>query len=194
MHTRSVHVSILAVLLALVLVFTVFAGPEGDPEPLSLPESTFSFTLEDIYQRLDAGVAGTAATFTEPSSGPAGWTGHTLDEIMAKAPMADNAAGALPGNVLEAGTYWSLRTDGTWGTSTGAMPDNGAVTIVPSTTDQSIVGGYHNGGGYVEGDTDLVESNIWGGVNIFGVIGTHSLISVPKTGQTGCWDEAGTEV
>jgi hypothetical protein len=56
------------------------------------------FTLEQIYNRLDTGAAGTKMTsFTEPLAGPAS-TGHTLDEVMSLAmavgnpdpPCADN--------------------------------------------------------------------------------------------------------
>jgi hypothetical protein len=70
------------------------------------------------------------------------------------------------------------------------MPDNGAVTLVPTTTDVAIAVGYHNGSGYVEGDVDLVAGNIAQGVNLFGVNGTLTGGSstynagMPKTGQT----------
>lgn len=55
---------------------------------------------------------------------------------------------------------------------TGTMANNGAVTITPSISNQTIPVGYHNGSGYVAGDTDLVAANIKSGVNIFGVTGT----------------------
>ena len=53
-------------------------GTLDSPGP---PESTLSYTLEDIYNRLDTGAAGMQSTFTEPSLGPTSGTGHTLDEI-----------------------------------------------------------------------------------------------------------------
>ncbi|MNP10678.1 hypothetical protein D3C76_1028350 [compost metagenome] len=52
------------------------------------------------------------------------------------------------------------------------MPNQGAKIITPSTVNQPITAGYHNGSGYVAGDTDLIASNIRAGVNIFGLIGT----------------------
>jgi hypothetical protein len=67
---------------------------------------------------------------------------------------------------------------------TGTMPNNGAVTIVPTTTNQTIAAGYHDGSGYVEGDGNLVAGNIKSDVIIFGVTGTYPLAPVPKTGQT----------
>lgn len=55
---------------------------------------------------------------------------------------------------------------------TGTMPDNGTKIITPSTVNQAIPAGYHNGQGYVVGSPNLVASNIKSGVNIFGVTGT----------------------
>jgi hypothetical protein len=54
----------------------------------------------------------------------------------------------------------------------GSMPNNNAVTITPSTTEQTIAAGYHNGSGTVEGDADLTAANIKNGVDIFGVTGS----------------------
>ena len=54
------------------------------------------------------------------------------------------------------------------------MTNVGAQTITPSTSNQTITAGYHNGSGYCAGDTDLVASNIKNGVNVFGVDGTYS--------------------
>lgn len=58
---------------------------------------------------------------------------------------------------------------------TGNMPNRGAVVITPSTTNQAIAAGYHNGNGYVKGDPNLIPSNIKEGVSIFGVTGTHKI-------------------
>lgn len=60
------------------------------------------------------------------------------------------------------------------GDITGTMTNNGAVTITPGTSQQTIAAGYHNGSGYVAGDADLVAANIKTGVSIFGVTGTLS--------------------
>ena len=77
----------------------------GSLEPSGGPNMV---TLEQIYDRLNAGTAGTKGTkFIEPSSGPAG-TGHTLDEIMGKLPALDNGNGAGLANVAAGKTYWGL--------------------------------------------------------------------------------------
>ena len=60
---------------------------------------------------------------------------------------------------------------------TGSMANQGQKIITPSTVNQAIPAGYHNGSGYVVGNGNLVESNIKRGVNIFGKIGTYPPIT-----------------
>jgi hypothetical protein len=74
---------------------------------------------------------------------------------------------AQPADVLSGKTFTNDQ-----GERTGTMPDRGAVVITPSTTNQVIAAGYHNGSGYVKGDANLVAENIRSGVSIFGVTGT----------------------
>ena len=52
------------------------------------------------------------------------------------------------------------------------MVDRGAVIITPGTSNKSIQKGYHNGQGYVKGDSKLVSKNIVEGISIFGVNGS----------------------
>jgi hypothetical protein len=66
------------VALAAAVVMVLAGNPSTPPGP---PETTSSYTLNDIYDRLNTGAAATPSTFTEPSSGPAVGTMHTLDEI-----------------------------------------------------------------------------------------------------------------
>ena len=66
---------------------------------------------------------------------------------------------------------------------TGTMVNRGAVTITPGTSNQAIAAGYHNGSGYVAGDSDLVAANILAGVNIFNVAGSAKR-SATGTGST----------
>jgi hypothetical protein len=74
---------------------------------------------------------------------------------------------AQPSDVLSGKTFTNDS-----GEQTGTMPNRGAMIITPTTFDQAIPAGYHNGGGIVKGDPDLIPANIKQGVNIFGVIGT----------------------
>lgn len=98
---------------------------------------------------------------------------------------------AAVGDVLGGKTFTSTAGVG----ATGTMPNNGAVTLTPTTSDQAIAAGYHDGSGKCAGDADLVAGNIQDGVNLFGVAGTLSAGGgLPKTGQTICDNEAGTVI
>ncbi len=178
------------IIISMVLLVGLFGGVvawAGSPDSPGAPNATNSYSLEDLYQRLNAGTAGTQSLFTEPSSAPGTGTMHTLDEIMAVAPTLDNTDGATATNVLSGQTFWGL-TGGQWGTTTGTMPNNGAgSTVVPTTTNQSLAAGYWSSANTVQGDSDLVAGNIKSGVNLFGVDGSLTAggsASLPKTGQT----------
>ena len=81
MRSKYILIAVSVVAAMAAVVVAVSAGnPDSPPGP---PGSTFSYTVEHIYQRLLSGAAGTPISFTEPISGPAFGTGHTLDEIMA---------------------------------------------------------------------------------------------------------------
>jgi hypothetical protein len=257
MHSRRILIVLSVVAAMAVATVVVSAGnPNAPPGP---PETTSSYRLEDIYNRLSTGAAGTQIAFTEPISGPTVGTGHTLDEIMAVAPQVDDTDGATASQVVSGSTYWGLR-NGAWGFQTGAatagsnvtggdgqlafaipdgfytgsktataqdadlaagnialgvdlfgvigsvavatgdatpadvltgmtfstesgsglsgtMPDNGAVIMAPTVASQAIAAGYHDGSGYVQGDADLVAGNIRSGANLFGVAGHPNVVN-----------------
>ncbi len=153
----------------------------GEPDSPGEPSATSSYSLEDLYNRLNAGTVGSSSVFTEPTTAPGTGTMHSINEIMAKAPVLDNTSGATTTHVLAGQTFWGL-TASQWATQTGTMTDNGAVTITPTTTTQTIALGYHNGNGTVIGDSALDQWNIRSGATIFGVTGKCHLL--PATGQT----------
>jgi hypothetical protein len=80
---------------------------------------------------------------------------------------------AAVGDVLSGKTFSNSTSVGL----TGTMPDNGAVVLTPSTADQPIAAGYHNGAGYCAGDGDLTSGNIHSGVNLFGVAGDANVVN-----------------
>ena len=117
--TSYLRISIfISVLLILVLLGLPAKAPAGNLDSPSPPNATSSYTLENLYNRLDSGAPGTQSTFTEPAAGPTTGTMHTINEIMARAPAADEDSGATDGDVSAGKTYWGL-TNGEWGVRTG---------------------------------------------------------------------------
>jgi len=89
---------------------------------------------------------------------------------------------ATAAQVLEGSTFSNDS-----GSDTGTMTNVGQQHVTPGTSPVTITEGYHDGTGSVDGDADLVASNIKNGVNVFGVTGTlviGSGIGLPRTGQT----------
>ena len=135
------------------------------------PGSTSSYSLNDIFERLDSGTAGTQSTFTEPAVPPGTATMHSLNDIMAVAPAQDDAAGAVAANVLTGKTFWGL-TNGAWGQQTGSMPLGKDLTGNDGEISFAIPDGYYAGKTATAQDGDLKGENILPGVNIFGVDGS----------------------
>ncbi|SJZ88006.1 Protein of unknown function [Trichlorobacter thiogenes] len=106
-------------------------------------------TINQIYNLLDTGAAIPApntSQFTEPTAGPTVGSSRTLAEIQAKLPAPDNTNGATASDVLSGKTFWGLRTDGTWGVNTGAIPVQGNVTGGNGLLTFTIPDGYYFGG------------------------------------------------
>jgi hypothetical protein len=108
----------------------------GSLNPGSGPDTAGSqmYTLQQIYDRLTSGAAGTKMTaFTEPATGPTAGTMRTLDEVMAAAPAVDGTNGATTANVASGKTFWGL-TSGQWGLQTGTASIGGTYNAgVPKT-------------------------------------------------------------
>jgi hypothetical protein len=175
--------TMLIVVVLIILAFGVGRLSAGPPNSPSGPGATASYTLEDIYNRLNDGTAGSQTTFTGPSSAPGTGNMPSVNEIMAQAPEADTN-GVTPAQVLTGKTFWGLTSE-QWGVKTGTMPDNEGDN--PSTA-QSASGGVNTftaPEGYYDGDdtvtatdaqvaalnTDITAGNIKNGVTIFGQAG-----------------------
>lgn len=117
-----------------VLLVVATGGMAGSLDSLAAPGDAASamYELEDVYNRLDSGTPGTKrdGAFTEPSA-PPGNSGHTVDEIMGKAP-ATNANAAVAGDVADGKVFWGLRSD-TWGQQTGTASISANAASVPKT-------------------------------------------------------------
>ncbi len=146
-----------SLLLAIVLFCSVPTGAfAGSLDSSAAPGATDSFTLEDLYNRLDAGTDGAKGKFAEPAAVP-GATGHTLNQIMEKAPAKDNTDGAAPDHVTKDKTFWGL-TDAGWGLQTGTYEGGGST---PTPTCSGTLNGTRwcdNGNGTV---TDMTTGLVW---------------------------------
>jgi len=144
----------------------------GDMTPANPPASTDSYTLEDIWNRLNDGTDGAMKQFTEPVTAPSS-TGKDLNDVMDKAPARDDANGAVPGEVANGKKFWGLNVlDGTWGLQTGSLTTQ---TVDNSTVNQ-LAGNY----GVFDlsaVDTDLATANIKSGTTIFGVAGDSNVVN-----------------
>lgn len=94
-----------------------------------------------------------------------------------------NSIGYVSAGVQTAGYFDTSATSGL------QLSTQSAKTITPTTYSQTAVasGKYTTGAVTVNGDSDLVPSNIKSGVNIFGVIGTYegdSAVSITRTVQS----------
>ncbi len=178
-----VSLRVIALLSLLGVGVAGFAGNLDAPAAPSSPGSAM-FTIEDLYNRLATGTAGSkrSGPFVEPGTAP-GSTMHTLNDLMNMAPALDNANGAGAGDVLTGKTFWGLPS-GSWGPRVGAMPNRGAVMLTPGAATQTIAAGYHNGSGQVVGDANLTSGNIKAGATIFGVVGDNSVVNTTSGNAT----------
>jgi len=130
------------------------------------------FTLDDLYNRLLNGAAGSKrlGAFAEPLLTPAA-TGHTVDQIMALAPARDDTNGAVVTDVLAGKTFWQLRS-GNWGLATGTLAQR---TLDAGST--TVQAGYYAATTLSTVDTDLASGNIRAGVNIFGIDGNSNVVN-----------------
>lgn len=82
-----------------------------------------------------------------------------------------NGSDVSSGNLMSGGIY-TVRYDGSAFILQGESEvEIGQQIITPSTVNQPILKGIHDGTGYVEGSVNLLPENIKEGVNVFGVIG-----------------------
>ena len=128
MHITHRTTGIVMSIVISVLLTSAISVLAGTLDATTVPSATSSYTLEDIYNRLDNGTAGTTSSFTEPIAGPVSGTKHTLSEIMAKAPAVDDVNGAAVGDVLLGKTFWG-RTSNGWGPLTGISGSGGSAPV-----------------------------------------------------------------
>lgn len=138
---------------------------------IDIADAAGNFTatnVEDALQELAGNVKNGKSSIANAivAMGQSASGGDTFDTLAAKIRDISKDATAAEGNVLSGKTFYAGGAK-----KTGTMPNRGAVVITPSTQNQAIPQGYHNGQGYVKGDANLLPKNIVQGVSIFGVTG-----------------------
>lgn len=92
-----------------------------------------------------------------------------------------SADGLITASATQSAGYVSAGTK----SATKQLTVQGAQTITPTTTDQTIASGrYLTGAQMIKGDSNLVAENIKSGVSIFGVTGTHEGDTAMQTTYT----------
>ncbi len=104
---------------------------------------------------------------------------HTTLANKIKAISTDATAGV--GDVKQGKTFYQ---GGVKKTGIMEVMEGTSVVITPKTTNIGIPAGYHDGSGYVVGDSDLISSNIKSGVNIFGVAGNSNVVDTSAGNAT----------
>lgn len=120
--------------------------------------------LQEIATDVQVGKNTIASAITAMGQSASG--SDTFPTLAAKIRDISDDATAGTGDVISGKTFYQGGSK-----KTGTMPNRGAVIITPGTANQTIAQGYHNGSGYVKGDTNLIPANIVAGKSIFGVSG-----------------------
>jgi hypothetical protein len=176
MHGK-LNLTVIAGMLVALAVVSVASGTSAGPlDPPAGPTNTNAYTLDQLWNRLSAGVAGTPSAFTEPTNGPGTSTMHTLDEIMAAAPAVDDTNGASATEVVSGKKFWGLTTVG-WGVKTGTAALGSNVSGANGSRSFAIPDGFYTGKTATAQDPALTAGNIRQGAVIFGVAGASKQAS-----------------
>jgi hypothetical protein len=78
MHRKYVLTALNVLVATIAVAVTVSAGPARPPGP---PHDTYSYSLTDVYNRLNTGKMTTKSAFTEPDSAPGTSLGYSFDDL-----------------------------------------------------------------------------------------------------------------
>jgi len=102
--------------------------------------------------------------------------------ITASVSASQSVTPSVSAGYVSAGTAGTVSVSGS---KTKQLTTQGAQTITPGTSNQTIASGtYLTGAQTIAGDADLISSNIKSGVNIFGVAGSLTSATVSQDAQT----------
>ncbi len=173
---RTIFLSFVTIIISVAIVFVIVKA--GNLEPSASPAATM-YTLSNIYTRLTTNATSTEGDHSfSPSVSPAS-SMYTLTQIYEAIPTIDAA------KVLSGTSYLGVA---------GTMTNVGQQIITPTTTNQTITLGYHDGTGYAEGDADLTVGKIKSGVDLFSVIGDYPSATYTLPGDTAAADSTAADI
>ena len=126
----------------------------------------------NIVTRTSSNLTANGATVTVPSGYYAQqYTKSVTTATQATPTISVSSSGLITASATQTAGYVSAGTK----SSTSQLSTQGAKTITPSTSSQTVVesGKYTTGAVIVAGDTNLISENIKSGVSIFGVNGSY---------------------
>jgi len=119
------------VVLSILVLFTPMAALAGNLDSPAAPTDSASamYTMQDVYNRVDDGTAGTKrpGAFTEPGAGPAS-TGKTLDDLYNLASERSRPAKTGQTSSYGTGSDGNLQKGVTWPSTRFTDNNNGTVT------------------------------------------------------------------
>jgi len=165
---------VMAGILTIIAAAAAFAGSLDAP---TAPGVTNSYKVDDIYNRLNNGTTGAQGIFTGPPSGAIGGTGHTLNEVMGKAPVKDDTSGAVSSDVKAGKTFWGLnKASGIWGPQTARFTDNGNGTVKDNLTGLIWLKNANCWGAAINWTTALTNANSLKGDNTMCSLNDGSIV------------------
>ena len=144
--------------------------PIGDLSALKTAEkSTLVGSVNELFQNVSDGKSVVATAIT--GKGVAASNADTFAQLGTKISTIKTGVETSDATAVETEIYTGKTAYVQGKKITGSMPNRGQTIITPSSDVQYIPGGYHNGLGYVNGDSNLRSRNIRAGVSLFGVTG-----------------------
>jgi hypothetical protein len=159
-------------------VFDKWVGQTSNVANINLPNTSIRIPFSPVTVIATYRTQGAIYTLTVNSGEGSGSypSGSEVNiaansEFMGKAPAANDTTGAANTHVLEGKTFWGLKSGTGWGLKSGDI-----VTRTLSDANDTVVAGYYAATTLHDVDLDLVTGNIKSGANIFGVLGTSTVV------------------
>lgn len=164
---------------------TKYTGSIPTKSSSDLTASGATVSVPSGYYASQASKAVASGSAKTPNTNITATPTITVDQdglITANVSASQSVTPAVTAGYVSSGTAGTVSVSGS---DTEQLTTQGAQTITPSTSNQTIAAGtYLTGAQTIEGDADLVSSNIKSGVSIFGVAGSLTSAVVSQDAST----------